>query len=243
MDANKKSPQTISRYVRGTFSSLFRFGKSKYRKWCLNNPITDEGEVKEHFKSNVGIYTFKGTPNQIKPEQIESLFESCKNTQQKKGETWNQREFYFFVLLAVREGTRRWEILTLQVNQVNLEGKFYEVTAENAKTTKTRKVFFNFAPEIGELFAELMEGKQPEERIFKLSVNQIKYRWKRVMGQAKLSGFTLRDLRKAASKWMESKGIKLSVACSNLGTSGEMLARTYNLQTDDETRKELEKLA
>jgi integrase len=238
---------TVQKYVY-LFSSVFRFGLSKYRGWAKDNPVTDkDGVVQNEFRKKPEVWAFEGREVDATEKEISKFLQACLELKHRNGQDgW----FHFLMLLNVNVGARRLELLTLQRKHIDLENKRFVIETRNAKTRFMRKPFYGWNPELTEAIAQVCKGKNPEEYLISpsgfepYSSTAVQ---KAFRAAAKLSGLerlTFRDFRHIAGQRMEKKGVSLNTIASQLGTSVKLLQKTYLKKSDAAVESEmLERLA
>jgi integrase len=217
-------PSSVRKYVH-YLSPIFTFGKSKYRGWCRDNPVLDEGAVRKEMKTNKGVWNYQGREVDISDKEANAFLEAAEK---------NSRLFYLLMLLNFNVGARRRELLTLKKKDVELKASRFTVLTVNAKVKEQRSVFYGFAPEIGKIMNEICLGKSADDYIFSTdgklhcSDTWVQKNFNKVKKVAKLpEQWTFRDFRHVAGQRMNANGVPLTVIAEVLGTSVMLLEKTY----------------
>jgi len=217
-------PSTVRRYV-NFLSPLFSFGKSKYRGWCRDNPVLDEGAVRKEIRTNKGVWDYHGREVDITDKEASALLEASR----KQSEL-----FYLLMLLNFNVGARRRELLTLKRKDVDLKAGRFTVLTVNAKVKEQRSVFYGFAPEILAVMTRACSGKAPGDYLFTVdgkihcSNTWVQKNFDKAKAAAKLpQQWTFRDFRHVAGQRMNANGVPLTVIAEVLGTSVMLLEKTY----------------
>jgi integrase len=217
-------PQSVRKYIH-YLSPIFTFGKSKYRGWCRDNPVLDEGSVRKEIKTNKGVWNYQGREVDISDKEASALLEASEKI---------SKLFYLLMLLNFNVGARRREMLTLKKKDVELKANRFTVLTLNAKVKEQRSVFYGFAPEIEAMMHEACAGKRAEDYVFTVdgkihcSNTWVQKNFDKAKAAAKLpQQWTFRDFRHVAGQRMNSNGVPLTVIAEVLGTSVMLLEKTY----------------
>ncbi len=217
-------PGSIRRYV-NTLSPVFTYGKSKYRGWCKDNPILDDGAVTKEMKTNKGVWSYQGREVAISDQEAFALLEASEKL---------SVHFSLLMHLNFNVGARRRELLTLKRSAVDLEAQRFTVLTINAKVKKERTVFYGFSSKLCALMKEACETKGLEEYIFSPTGKQpfsdtwVQKNFNKAKEGAKLPPqWTFRDFRHVAGQRMNKNGIPLNMIAEALGTSVGLLEKTY----------------
>ena len=230
-------PETVKKYVY-RLSSLFKFGRSKYRGWVQSNPVTDQdGAVQAEFKRNRDVWTYQGREVGVMADQVQRLREASAGI---------SRAWDFFMTLELVVGGRRRELLTLQKKHVDFEARHVTIEGRNAKTRSSRRVHFGWSEPLVAFFSEFCFGKQADDYIFSQD-GKAPYtgtwatkNFAKAASAAHLPGhLTLRDFRHVSAQEMEAKGVSVTTIARQLGTSVRLLQHTYLKQPETAIEAEL----
>lgn len=110
----------VSALTRNNFRRVLvvAFNHAKFRRYCLDNPVLGTGKAKE-IERPVGILTV---------DEASRLLEHA------------PKELRAFLAIGAFAGLRRSELVRLDWRNVNIEGRFIEVTAMKAKSARRRLV-------------------------------------------------------------------------------------------------------
>ena len=127
------------------------------------------------------------------------------------------------VTLALNTGLRRGELLKLDWSSVDLKAKLLTVTAQTAKSSKTRHVPLN-----KKALAALKTWKKPINRkgpVFGLG--DIKKSWRTLLKLAEITDFRFHDLRHTFASRLVMAGIDLNTVRELLGHSDIRMTLRY----------------
>lgn len=110
----------VSALTRNNFRRVLvvAFNDAKFRRYCLENPVVGTAKAKE-FEKPVGI---------LSVSELSLLLEHA------------PQEIRAFLAIGAFAGLRRSELIRLDWSNVDIEGRFIEVTALKAKSAKRRLV-------------------------------------------------------------------------------------------------------
>jgi integrase len=127
------------------------------------------------------------------------------------------------VILAMNTGLRRGELLKLDWASVDMDAKRLTVTAQTAKSAKTRHVPLN-----KKALAALTAWKEPDDRVGAVfGLGDIKKSWKTLLTLAEVSDFRFHDLRHNFASKLVMAGIDLNTVRELLGHSDIRMTLRY----------------
>jgi integrase len=149
------------------------------------------------------------------------------------------------VLIALNTGLRRGELFNLKWQDINFNEKMLTVTAESAKSGKTRHIPLN-----DEAFSVLLTLKQyasqDQEFVFPGKngerLSNIKSAWRGVLKKAGITNFRFHDLRHTFASKLVMAGVDLNTVRELLGHSGYKMTIRYAHLAPEAKRAAVEKL-
>jgi len=148
------------------------------------------------------------------------------------------------VLIALNTGLRRGELFNLKWQDINFNEKMLTVSAESAKSGKTRHIPLN--DEAFSVLLTLKQYAQDQEFVFPGKngerLNNIKSAWRGVLKKAGITNFRFHDLRHTFASKLVMAGVDLNTVRELLGHSDYKMTLRYAHLAPEAKRAAVEKL-
>jgi len=136
------------------------------------------------------------------------------------------------VLLAMNTGTRRGELFGLEWSAVNFNTKIMQITAQTAKTQKTRHIPLN--KEAMDVLQEWKKQSSTENKLVFPNLHtgerltNIKTSWNGILDKANIKDFHFHDLRHHFASRLVQNGVPLYTVKELLGHSSLEMTERYS---------------
>lgn len=131
-----------------------------------------------------------------------------------------------FIWLAT--GRRLNEVLSLKLNDINLEKMMFDIHQDNSKSGK--KLTFVLRPEMLESLEHKVELIHPSEKNTKMDGATIRKHWSKVLATAKLKDLHIHDLRHIIATELRNSGVTEEVSALVLGHTRTSITARYASQ-------------
>jgi len=202
---------TQGRTCEGVYTTLkLALEKAKDR---LGRNVMEQVEKVKHARK---------TGRALLKEEVDLILKSTIN--QTEHDIWL---FYF------NTGCRTGEIETVKVGHIDLERN--EVFIDGSKTKGSKRIM-PIMPILRPVLERLIKDRDQDEKLFKLTINQIRTFYKRIKAETKIS-FTMKDTRHTFATACKDAGIPVEVYHKWFGWSDDSMARrvyTHRTEKDKE---------
>lgn len=155
-----------------------------------------------------------------------------------------------FILLTLWTGQRRWNVLSMRWDDVELPNRTWRIPAKSFKV-KRRVMNVALVPEaVSILERRLANNKQGSEYVFP-SLKNRKYphmteprsAWKKLLEASGLKDLRIHDLRRTLGSWQAAAGASLPIIGKSLGHSDASSTQIYARLNLDDVRESVEQAA
>jgi len=219
----KRSPATVNRYL-AALSHCFTIAMKEWG-WIDDNPIRKVSKPKES----------RGRIRFLLDDERERLLKACKES--------SNPFLYPIVVLALSTGARRGEILSIRLNQIDLERG--TITFFETKNNEIRAV--PLVEHASEVVKELIKirridtdllfpGSDPKKPI------DIRHPWKEALKKAKIEDYRFHDNRHSAASYLAMSGATLAEIAEVLGHKTLQMVKRYSHLSEQHTSKIVAKM-
>jgi integrase len=223
-----RSPATVNRYL-AALSHCFTIAMKEWG-WVEENPLRKVTKPKEP----------RGRIRFLSDNERKSILEACK----KSPNTF----IYPIVVIALSTGARRGEILSIRINQVDLERG--TVTFYETKNNEIRVVpLVDHAQEVVKelikvrrLDTDLLFPGEKSRKTGKIEPIDIRHAWEAALKEAKINDFRFHDLRHSAASYLAMSGATIADIAEVLGHKTLQMVKRYAHLSESHTSKVVEKM-
>ncbi len=219
----KRSPATVNRYL-AALSHCFTIAMKEWG-WVEDNPLRKVTKPKES----------RGRVRFLSDEEREGLLKACKESP--------NHFLYPIVVLALSTGARKGEILSIRLNQIDLERG--TITFFETKNNEIRVV--PLVEHASEVVKELIKirrintnllfpGSDPKKPI------DIRHPWKEALKKAKIEDYRFHDNRHSAASYLAMSGATLTEIAEVLGHKTLQMVKRYSHLSEQHTSKIVAKM-
>lgn len=219
----KRSPATVNRYL-AAISHCFTIAMKEWG-WVDDNPLRKVTKPKES----------RGRIRFLSDDEREGLLKACKASPNPL--------LYPIVVIALSTGARRGEILSIRMNQIDLERG--TITFFETKNNEIRVV--PLVEHASEVVKELIKirridtdllfpGSDPKKPI------DIRHPWKEALKKAKIENYRFHDNRHSAASYLAMSGATLTEIAEVLGHKTLQMVKRYSHLSEQHTSKVVAKM-
>jgi len=219
----KRSPATVNRYL-AALSHCFTIAMKEWG-WIDDNPLRKVTKPKES----------RGRVRFLSDEERKRLLKACKESPNPL--------LYPVAVIALSTGARRGEILSIRLNQIDLERG--TITFFETKNNEIRVVpLVEHALEVVKDLIKvrridtdlLFPGSDPKKPI------DIRHPWKEALKKAKIEDYRFHDNRHSAASYLAMSGATLAEIAEVLGHKTLQMVKRYSHMTEQHTSKVVAKM-
>ncbi|MCZ6803422.1 MAG: site-specific integrase [Proteobacteria bacterium] len=219
----KRSPATVNRYL-AALSHCFTITMKEWG-WIDDNPLRKVTKPKES----------RGRIRFLSDDEREILLKACKESPNPL--------LYPIVVIALSTGARRGEILSIRLNQIDLERG--TITFFETKNNEIRVVpLVEHASDVVKDLIKvrridtdlLFPGKDSKQPI------DIRAAWEAALKKAKISNYRFHDNRHSAASYLAMSGATLTEIAEILGHKTLQMVKRYSHLTEQHTSKVVAKM-
>lgn len=149
----------------------------------------------------------------------------------------SHEDLYDIVLMAVCSGMRKMEILDLTWRDVDLTTGAVTITADRAKTRRSRTV-----PLAAPVLEMLRNRPRDSIRVFSTHPRRLDRAFVAAREAAGIKSFVFHDLRHSAASYLAASGASLHEISIVLGHSSVVMSQRYSHLTQDHVRAVVERM-